>query len=332
MPSFKPEVVIISPGTQAANNGNWHTAHRWSRFLATDFSVSIDTDWTGLGSSSPACLVALHARRSARALARFAEQYPDRPRVLVLTGTDLYRDIHSDPQAWQSLDRATRLVVLQPSGLLELHPAHRSKCDVIYQSAPVLKPCVPTRRSFDLVLVGHMRAEKDPETPMRALGLIDPRCRVRLFHIGAALDARYQRAAEDLSREDVRYRWLGPLPHAITRQRIKAARLLVISSLLEGGANVVIEAITSGVPVLASNISGNVGLLGRDYEGYFPAGDAQSLADLIHRAYNDPLYLDRLNRQCARRAPLFLPEREREEVIKLVHSALRAPLSLPEPG
>lgn len=283
-------------------------------------------------SSRPACLVALHARRSARALARFAQQYPDRPRVLVLTGTDLYRDIHFDPQARQSLDSATRLVVLQPSGLLELDPVHRRKCDVIYQSAPLLKPRVPVRRFFDLVLVGHMRAEKDPETPMRALGLIDARCPVRLFHIGAALDARYQHAAEVLSREDARYRWLGPLSHAITRQRIKAARLLVISSLLEGGANVVIEAITSGVPVLASDISGNVGLLGRDYEGYFPVGDAQSLADLIRRAFDDPLYLDRLNRQCALRAPLFRPEREREEVIKLVHSALRTPLSPPEPG
>lgn len=287
--------------------------------------MSIASDWADISGAGTTCLVALHARRSAPSLMRFASQFPDRPSVLVLTGTDLYRDIHADPEARQSLDTATHLVVLQEEGLLELDPCHRQKCRVIYQSAPTLKSGASPRTSFDLALVGHLRAEKDPETPMRALGLVDARCPVRLFHIGAALDARYQKVAEELSAQDLRYRWLGPLPHARTRQRIKHARLLVISSLLEGGANVVIEAITAGVPVLASAISGNVGLLGANYEGYFAVGHAQGLADLIHRAWDEQPFLDRLKKQCMLRAPLFRPEREREEVIKLVRAALQTP-------
>lgn len=285
--------------------------------------MSIAADWTATSGAGTVCLVALHARRSAPSLMRFVRQFPDSPRILVLTGTDLYRDIHVDPEACQSLDTATQLVVLQPQGLLELDPRHRQKCRVIYQSAPPLKPGTSPRMFFDLALVGHMRAEKDPQTPMQALGLVDSRCPVRLFHIGAALDTHHRKMAEELSAQDPRYRWLGPLPHAQTRQRIKHARLLVISSILEGGANVVIEAVTAGVPVLASAISGNVGLLGADYEGYFAVGNAQGLADLIHRAWGEPQFLDRLKQQCARRAPLFGPEREREEVIKLVRTALQ---------
>jgi glycosyltransferase involved in cell wall biosynthesis len=59
------------------------------------------------------------------------------------------------------------------------------------------------------------------------------------------------------------YRWLGALPHESTRRRIQAAHVLVHSSRMEGGAHVVIEAVTSGTPVLASRIPGNLGLLGR---------------------------------------------------------------------
>ena len=75
-----------------------------------------------------------------------------------------------------------------------------------------------------------------------------------------------------------RYRWLGALSQAAARRAIARARALVHMSRMEGGANVVIEAVRSGVPVLASRIDGNVGLLGADYDGYFPVGDAAALA------------------------------------------------------
>ena len=96
---------------------------------------------------------------------------------------------------------------------------------------------------------------------------------------------------------------------------------MVISSIMEGGANVVIEAVTAGVPVLASRISGNIGMLGRDYEGYFPVGDDAALAALLERASREARFLARLRAQCARRATLFSPERERQEVLRLLLQA-----------
>ncbi len=325
----KARVTIISPALRKANNGNWQTAYRWSRFLRPTCEVALESGGPTAGDPAqpPACLIALHARRSSDAIARFAERYPDRPLVVVLTGTDLYRDIRTDGAARRSLDLATHLVVLQDEGLAELAPPHRAKCRVIYQSAPASMPKTPNRRTFDVVLVGHMRAEKDPLTPMRALELLPDDSRVRLIHIGNALENEYLLAAQALQVRSwpkvARYIWLMGLAHGETRQRIKRAQALVISSVMEGGANVIIEAVTAQVPVLASRIPGNIGMLGRDYDGYFPLGDTQQLACLLDRASRDPGFLSRLRQQCARRAPFFAPEREQRAVIQLVNDALK---------
>ena len=249
--------------------------------------------------------------------------------MVVLTGTDLYRDIRSDESARRSLDLATHLVVLQEEGLTELSAAHRAKCRVIYQSAPARKPYVPaTRRrdTFDVVLVGHMRAEKDPLTPMRALDWLPDDSRVRLIHVGSALEDEYRLAAQALQARAwpavQRYVWFDGLPHSDTLRRIANAQAMVISSVMEGGANVIIEAVHAGVPVLASRVSGNVGMLGRDYHGYFPPGDDQELARLLDRASRDRAFLTVLQQQCARRAPLFASAREQAGVIELVREAL----------
>ncbi len=322
-------VAIISPALRKANNGNWQTAHRWSRFLQKDYDVTLSAEWTAghEGGALPACLIALHARRSASSIARFAAACPGRPLVVVLTGTDLYRDIRHDASARRSLELATHLVVLQDEGPAELPAALRGKCRVIYQSAPACRAPAAPRDAFDVVLVGHMRAEKDPLTPMRAVALLPDDSRVRLTHIGGALDDAYRQAAQALQSRAWpgvrRYVWLENLPHADTRRRIGQAQAMVVSSVMEGGANVIIEAVTSGVPVLASRIPGNLGMLGRDYDGYFPPGDAAQLALLLERASRDAAFLERLRQQCAHRAPLFSPARERAAVIALVAEALQ---------
>lgn len=70
------------------------------------------------------------------------------------------------------------------------------------------------------------------------------------------------------------------------------------------------EAIVARLPVIASRVAGNVGLLGEDYAGYFSTGEAQELACLMERAESDPEFLAVLKSHCERRAHLFRPERE----------------------
>ena len=323
----KPYIAIIGPALAKANNGNWQTARRWQQFLKTDYRVACMTDWQAGHDEAPALMVALHARRSAPSIAAFAAAFPGRPLVLVLTGTDLYRDIAVDAAAQRSLALASRIVILQPAGRGLLTPVLQAKTQVIFQSAPSLKPQVAAlgARTFSVIMIGHLRAEKDPQTYMQAAALVTSP-HVRLLHVGAALEPALGQLAVETAHDVSRYAWLGALPQPKTRQCLKRCALMVIASRMEGGANVIIEAVTSGVPVLASDISGNRGMLGDDYAGYFAVGDSAALARLIDRAAGDAEFLALLRRQCALRAPLFAPEHERAAVVDLVDNCLSNPL------
>ena len=141
--------------------------------------------------------------------------------------------------------------------------------------------------------------------------------------IGHELDAALADAARLAAAQLPHYRWLGGLPRPLTRQRIKRAHVLVNSSVMEGGAHVILEAVQSGTPVLASRISGNVGMLGADYAGYFNVGDAAGLAALVKRCATELGFLAHLQNQCALRAELFEPAVEKCHVLKLLASVIK---------
>ena len=266
-------------------------------------------------------MIALHARRSAPSIHAWSAQHPGKPLIVVLTGTDLYRDIQTDTDAQRSLQLATHLVVLQESGLTALPQDMQDKAQVIFQSAPSLQPAVKSAQHFKVVMVGHLRDEKDPLTFMQAArlcaGVVD------IDQIGDGLDAALADAARKTAAQVPGYRWLGGLPRAETRQRIKRAHVLVNCSLMEGGAHVILEAVQSATPVLASHISGNVGMLGAGYSGYFETGDAPGLAGLLKRCATQPAFLSHLQSQCALRAELFDPAVERRLVLKLAASVCK---------
>ncbi|GGX77784.1 TIGR04348 family glycosyltransferase [Massilia dura] len=319
--SGKPSICIVSPGTARDNNGNWHTADRWAGFLRERYDVAIRDTWSERY-PVPDLLIALHARRSARPLADFVAQPDGRPSILVLTGTDVYDDIHHDAEAGRALRLADALVVLQPAALDELPAAVRPDAYVIYQSAGALAPSqrLPSRRN--ITMVGHLRAVKDPATFMRAAALVTAPD-VAMEHLGEALDAGLERLARHTADTVGRYTWLGGVPREVARERIRDSHALAICSTMEGGANVIVEAITSGVPVLASDISGNRGMLGDDYAGYFPVGDAAALARLVDRSALDEAFVATLRAQCAARAPLFAPEAERAALLRLVDNLVK---------
>lgn len=319
----KPQVFIVTPGTPEANNGNWHTAARWQRLLAPCAQVTVAQAWD----HEPAdLLIALHARRSAESIRRFRASWPTRPLILVLTGTDLYRDVERDAGVRRVLDAATHLVVLQAEALGRLTPGERRRATVIEQSATRLIRRDQARRTFDFVCVGHLRAAKDPLTLMRAACLLPERLASgavpRVLHIGRALAPEFAAAAERTRAECGRYRWLGPLPAAAARRTLARARALIQPSVMEGGALAVIEALRSDVPVLASRIDGNVGLLGRDYGGYFPVGNAVALAHVMQRFADEPTFAAHLTAQCRARAPRFAPAVEAARLRALLAAAL----------
>ena len=143
----RPAICIITPTLRDSNSGNWHTAARWARFLRPLCRVQVLQQWHGEPCDA---LIALHARRSAASITAFHAAHPQRGLALVLTGTDLYRDIHRNRVAQRSLQLATELVVLQERGPAALPARLQRKVRVIFQSAPHLaavnRPSTPVRR------------------------------------------------------------------------------------------------------------------------------------------------------------------------------------------
>jgi putative glycosyltransferase (TIGR04348 family) len=325
--SRRPSVVIVSPALAAANNGNWQTAHRWKTLLAPLYKARITNEWPDAAAGGDELMLALHARRSAGAIEAWARARGSRGLAVVLTGTDLYGDIRTDARAQRSLELATRLVVLQELGPEALPQELRSKARVIFQSTPARAPLAKTTRRLVAVMVGHLREVKSPRTLFDAARLLKGRDDIQVRHIGEASDAGFSDLAEATARECPNYRWLGGKPHAATRLAIQRAHVLVHTSALEGGAHVIMEAVRSGTPVLASRVPGNVGMLGADYEGYFEHGNAAQLAAQLVRCRgeqrqftDDPgrTWLARLRAQCDRRAPLFAPEAEQAALLQLL--------------
>jgi putative glycosyltransferase (TIGR04348 family) len=306
-------ITIVSPAPPTSRKGNGVTARRWARFLReVGHHVSIVQEYAGDTSTACDVLVALHARKSHASISLFHREHPSRPLIVALTGTDLYGDLRSDALAQQSLEWASRLITLQPMGVQELPMRLRAKVRVIYQSCVAPPGSHPARRGvFEVCVMGHLRGVKDPFRTAQAARLLPPSSRVRVLHLGGIIDAEMAQQACDEMEANPRYRWLGELPRWRALRILARSRLLSLTSVMEGGANVVTEAIACGVPVVSSRIPGSIGLLGEDYPGYFATGNTEELAALLQRAETDATFYADLMARCRQLRWLADPAEER---------------------
>ncbi len=315
------KIAISTPASPGSTSGNRVTAERWRKILQ-DLGHRVEVM---LPDDSPEVdlLVAIHARKSHRAVRAFHDHHPGGQIVVALSGTDLTEDLHATgdrrESVLDSLSLADRIVVLHPLAPPEVPKLHRARVRVILQSARSLEHPPPrTRRILDMVVVGHLRSVKDPFVPAEAARLLPARSRIRIAHFGAALDQGTLQRARSAMARDARYRWHGEKPRGVVRQWIARSHALVHPSRAEGGANTVGEALVLGTPVLASAIPGNFGLLGPDYPGVFPVGDAPALAALLSRFESEPTFRARLSERCQTLARQHRPEREVEAWEKLL--------------
>src|SRR6516165_2171747 len=311
-------IVVVTPLVPRARTGNRVTALRWVRVLrGLGHSVMVVTEYVGQPCD---VLLALHARKSAPSVQRFRDEHPDRSIVLALTGTDLYDEIHTSPDARRSMELATRLVVLQPAGLAELPESVRVNTRVIIQSAErPLRPALHDQSVFQVCVLAHLRPVKDPLRTAYAARLVPSSSKIQVVHLGNALDETLAGEALEEMTINPRYRWLGERPRAEALRMLASSRLMVLTSRLEGGANAVSEAIACSVPVISSRISGSIGLLGEEYPGYFPMGDTEVLSDLLRHSETDAGFYEALTSWCERRAALVNPDNERRAWQDLLH-------------
>jgi len=285
-------------------------ASRWARILRRlSHKVHIASDYDG---RSADLMVAVHAWRSAAAIERFKAKFPERPVVLQLSGTDIYEYLDRDPvPTLRSMELADRLVGLNDLAWRAVPQRLRPRLSVIHQSAdrlPHLRR--PSPRAVVVSVIGHLRDVKDPLRAAEAARLLPATSRVRIEQVGRAYTPAWAARARAEMKANPRYLWRDDVPGAAVRRLLARSHAMVISSLSEGGANVVSEAAIAGVPVLASRIDGNVGLLGAGYPGYFAVGDTEALARLLQKLEREPRFVVSLRRALAHRAPLFGSARE----------------------
>jgi putative glycosyltransferase (TIGR04348 family) len=315
-------IEIVTPAPSGSLHGNRVTANRWQGFLRSlGYRVRITESWS---CKKADLLIALHAYRSHTSIRDFKLNYPNRPLILILTGTDIYRDMINHPEVHQSMALADALVVLQAEAIRRIPVKWRHKVTVIHQSvAPIPKQQKPTDQ-FRVSVIGHLRPEKDPFCIVRALPYLHTNSKIRIQHIGMAMSGKMEKAALQHSNQYDQYSWCGQQSHLTTLKNLARSHIMVISSHMEGGAHVVSEAIAAGVPVLASKIPGNLGLLGKKYLGYFSVGDEKALAKLLRRAETDQSFYKKLQEQVNKLQKLVRPGYERSSIQQLITRLLKS--------
>ena len=310
-------ITIATPAQPGSRSGNWVTAERWRAILQ---SLGHRVEIASAGEAREANpLIAIYAWRIADIVERFKREHPAAPIIVCLSGTDIYAFQHSHPEATlATMESAVTLVGLHDLVGRAIPARFRDKLHIIYQSAPAIPRSRPAADAFDICVIGHLRREKDPFRTAEAARRLPTSSRVRVTHVGRAMDPSWAERANAEMAINPRYRWLGDVARASVAELLGSTRLMVLSSIMEGGANVLGEAIAARVPVIASDIDGSLGLLGVDYPGIYPVGDTRALALMLSKAETEPEFLARLTGLCAARAPLFSAQREYDAWARLI--------------
>jgi putative glycosyltransferase (TIGR04348 family) len=318
-------IIIITPAAADSRAGNRATAERWKNLLeASGHTVSVITEYRGEACDA---LVALHAWRSRSAIRLFREAWPETPLLVVLTGTDIYYHQHEYPEdTLASMAAADVLIGLHSLVARDIPADFAEKLVTLYQSAEAMdRPFAEhlPGTAFNVCVIGHLREEKDSLRAAMAARLLPDGSCIRILCAGKSHNNHWADAANAEMRANPRFQWLGELNDPDTRNLMAESEVMVISSVMEGGANVVSEACRAGLPVIASDIPGNRGLLGEGYSGYYPVGDERALAALLQKAESDFAFMKKLRHQVNQLAPEFSPGSEQRSLEQALHKAVQ---------
>ena len=314
------QITLITPAPPGSRAGNRATAERWGRLLEqSGHRVAIITEYH----DEPCDLfIALHAWRSHDAVVRFRQQHPHTPLIVVLTGTDIYDHQHRFPDiTHQSMALADCLIGLHHRVCRDIPERFTGKLVTVLQSADSPGTLSGPKKGFDICVIGHLRDEKDPLRAALATRQLPENSAIRVVNAGKAHTPEWEHKALAEQKANPRFEWLGEVDKHAIQELMSHSRAMVISSLMEGGANVVSEACRAGTPVIASDISGNIGLLGDNYPGYFPVGNDTELARVLRQAENSTDFLEDLERRVTNLAGCFTPESEQATLLSAIEKA-----------
>ncbi|MBI2954665.1 MAG: glycosyltransferase family 4 protein [Chloroflexi bacterium] len=219
--------------------------------------------------------------------------------VVTVHGLDWQRDKWGKAASWflkqgeyASAKFPTATIVVSKS-LQQYYREHYPNSNVFYvpNGVAVSSPVPPRRiRQFGLgkrdymLFVGRLTPEKGCHLLMDAYRRI--RTEVKLVVAGGS--AHTDGYAESLRRNGNGHAlFLGAVQPDLLGELYSNAYLFVLPSLMEGLSICLLEAMSHGLCVVASNIPANIEVVEQDGL-VFVAGDHSSLADTLCRALNDP--------------------------------------------
>ncbi len=308
------DVLITTPYPVDSTRGNSVSARRIAGILREGgFTAEVRLPGE-IGGVDARMLLALHARKSAPAVTAFREGMPGRPVVVLLTGSDLHIDLplgggHAG-EVMETMRDADLLVIAQEGSRAEVPEEFQAKLRMIPKSVDIpLPPSAPPDRADGLrvVIAAHIRPLKDPFRAADAARLLDEESgyRIRIDHYGDVAEEEMRTRIEWENFSSPHYHWHGPVSRDEMVEQLAHCHVHLNTSLMEGGANSVAEAMQIGVPVIATRIPGNIGMLGDGYAGYFEPKDSLGLAEVLERCARDNVYLARLAEQVRGRAKFF---------------------------
>jgi putative glycosyltransferase (TIGR04348 family) len=316
-------ILIVGPKVANVPTGNHCTAQQWAAIIA---SIGHDVTFhdSPVGESCD-LLVALHAEKSHGIIENLKSQNPGLPVILALTGTDIYPAPAA--LALDAMQLADALVVLQAKALDRIPAQHLHKSHVIVQSVQkFVTPPEHTEKSRDPFLIcvaGHLRDVKDPLRAAQAARKLPASSNIRIEHVGAVLDRKYDALVMREQEENPRYVFLGERTCAQVQELMHRSQASILSSHAEGGARVIGESIVEGTPILATRIDGVTGLVGDDYPGLFTAGNTTELAMLLEKLETDAAFMTLLHSEVNRLAPEFAPDLERDAWHRLINQLVQ---------
>jgi N-acetyl-alpha-D-glucosaminyl L-malate synthase BshA len=167
-----------------------------------------------------------------------------------------------------------------------------------------IPPCIPPRNcpeQFTLMHISNFRPVKRVGDVIKVFALVQEKLNARLVMIGDGPDAGLARQmAQDLGVED-KVKFTGVLDGVA--DVLRAANLLLLPSQTESFGLVALEAMASGVPVVASDVGGLPEVVEHGVTGYLaPLGDVAKMAEYVIAILADCSTCRMFSRAARRRA------------------------------
>jgi glycosyltransferase involved in cell wall biosynthesis len=271
-----------------------------------------------------------------RHVAPIAKQY-QKPLVLTMTGTDVNEHLQhpeTRPSMVEAVEYASAIVCLTQAAadnLAEVYPAAGGKATTINLGIDLPQGSGKTRADYGLeddefvfLLVAGIRPVKRPLDALEPLARVHQQFpQVRFVLAGQKLDERsYAEMQEQFAKHADFARYLGAVPYEEIADLYRAADVVMNTSSSEGLSHALLEAMSLGRAILASNVPGNRDLI-QDGENGFLYADGDELVEKATTLYTDKQSLVKVSEGALETIRLhYSLERELEAFRTMYHGVL----------